>query len=245
MQVPPRPKSLTAQFAEGASRLLSAAPTRVSRPRRRTPLIAAILVCLAQLVGAQSIPSREYIYLGGRAVAIEVPPVLSLSSGSSHLGPAAGSASFDLLNTSAAPISWSATVDSNSGSWLSFPANNGSLSSISGTVPAASWSGSNPGPGRGTITYQAIQNLAPSPLTGTITVTAQGFAALVFTVTQDGSGGLSISPTIGGFSSNGGPGSFQLSTTSTTAVYWNAIISDPSWITLNTPPTEMSFPARR
>jgi len=115
---------------------------------------------------AHTNPSREYIRLGGRVVAIEngsVAPVeVSLTPASASLSAPAGSGSFSVVITANAP--WRASTTD---SWIS--------ANQTGTGP-------------GTVTFTVQANLTGAARTGKITVSppvgGTGFAPIDFGITQ-------------------------------------------------------------
>ena len=182
------------------------------------------LVCLlfGTLASAQSFPSREYVYLGGRVVAIEGPqPGVAITPQSSNPGAASTSGQFQVTTTVVAATTWTAT---GTAAWLTFKVNGQTLSSMSGTVSAST---------PATITYQVAQNTQPGARTGSITVSVPTFPLMTFTVMQSGSGsyGFTIPTAPGSFSYASGTGSFQLNTTSSTTVNW-AASSNATWVTV-------------
>lgn len=198
----------------------------VAKRVRNVAVLCGVWASLGTLALAQSCPSREYVYLGSRALATEVAGGLSLPTTSATLTAVAGASSFTVLNPSPSVLNWTATVSSSSQSWLSLQLNGQSVSTFTGNASACTSSGA----GTSTITYQVLSNSAASGRTGTITVTTSS-SSLTFTVTQSGSGsaGFSISPTSGNFTYTGGTSSFTLSATVSTS--WTAK-SNASWVTL-------------
>ena len=184
-----------------------------------SPLVGLLLGTFAS---AQSYPSREYIYLGSRVVAIEAP--FAISPTSSNPSAASTPGQFQLTTSVASATNWTAA---STVSWITFTVNGQTLSSMTGTVSASA---------PATITYQVAPNTLSGSRTGTITVTvptatATPYMTMTYTVTQSGAGsaGFSISPTSNGFGAASGTGSFQVSSTSSTSVTWSAS-SNATWV---------------
>lgn len=148
-------------------------------------------------------PSKEYVYAGGRLVAIEecsylISPVDAFYSQVGDEG---------IVNLTAdAGCGW--TASSNNPDWLEL-------------TSASSGSGSEP------ISYLVRDNETGVPRQGTLTI-----AGLTFTVTQEGLTGectYVISPTFTSFNASGGSGSVSVFTEERCA--WQAV-SNSSWVTV-------------
>ncbi|MGH9762390.1 MAG: BACON domain-containing protein, partial [Blastocatellia bacterium] len=158
-------------------------------------------------------PTREYVYLGSKPIAVEEAGgsssgcSYSLTPASNPNVPVAGGP-FQLTVNTTAGCAWSAT---SSVSWITFPTG----SSGSGTGP---------------LNYTVAASTNPASQTGTVTIATQQFL-----VTQAGTScGYSVStsnpPT---FAASGGNSSFGV--TAGSGCTWTAT-STQSWVTVTSPP---------
>jgi len=163
--------------------------------------ILAVALLGLSLKGQQ--PSREYIRLGGRVIAIENPPDV-LTPSSAVFQAAGGTGQIQVVKTG----SWAG--HSNAG-WIHF------------TAPAPDQSGNIAGSGTLTVNYSVDPNITGAQLNGTLTI-----AGASFSVTENGgSQVLSVDQPQMTVPGTGGSATFHV--TSTGGASW-LVQSFPSWI---------------
>jgi hypothetical protein len=150
-------------------------------------------------------PSKEYIYAGGRLLAIEEPCSYSISPADAFYS-TAGSEGIVTLTTGAGCV-W--TAISSNPDWLTITSNES-------------------GSGSEQISYVVRDNLSGVPRQGTITIGGR-----IFTVTQagldPGECTYVLSPTFQNFNASGGTGSISVFTEERCA--WQAV-SNANWVTI-------------
>jgi hypothetical protein len=167
-------------------------------PHARFVAVSLLGLCLS---GQQ--PSREYIRLGGRVIAIENPPDV-LTPSSAVFQAAGGTGQIQVVKTG----SW--TGHSNAG-WIHF------------TSPAPDQSGNIAGSGTLTVNYSVDPNVTGAQLDGTLTI-----AGASFSVTENG-GSQVLSVDQPQMTVPGTSGSATFHVTSTSGASW-LVQSFPSWI---------------
>ncbi len=142
-------------------------------------------------------------------------PTLSVSPSNQNVSKDTGSTSFNVSNTGAETMPWTAAVTAG-GSWLSI------TSGVSGS-------------NSGTIMCSFTANTSSTSRTATIRVTASGASGspVDVTVTQAGSPALSVSPSNQSVSKDSGTITFSVSNTGTGTMPWSAAVtSGGSWLSI-------------
>ena len=142
-------------------------------------------------------------------------PTLSVSPSNQNVSKDTGSTSFNVSNTGAETMPWTAAVTAG-GSWLSI------TSGVSGS-------------NSGTIMCSFTANTSSTSRTATIRVTASGATGspVDVTVAQAGSPALSVSPSNQNVSKDTGSTSFNVSNTGAGTMPWTAAVtSGGSWLSI-------------
>jgi hypothetical protein len=167
--------------------------------------LAFIAACSVAIVWAQSPPSKEYIRLGSRVIAIEAPPTLQPSSDlnvSAAGEPAAGQPNPSFTISGSPNSQWTATASN----WITFVTGGGSNNTTTAT-------------GSGTVTY-TVQTNTGSARSGSIQIQMESGTA-IYTITQLGGGSITVSLATSSatMAAAGGPGTVGLSTSPNTLAW--------------------------
>ncbi len=164
-------------------------------------------------------PSKEYIRLGDRVIAIENPPagpVISFGTPTTGLSIGSGGATGSVaVTTSPSNTAWTATSDS---SWFQLTGGGNGNPPVGNSVSGTGSTTSNP------VTYTVQAN--PFTTSRSATVSLTGGARLVFVQSGTTGNTLTISPTSATIGSNAPQQSFQVTSTAS----WTAS-SDSGWLT--------------